>query len=785
MIEIRELLFHLRTESSSYLFCVNKSGHLEQVHYGARVETDDAEALSYRRTMPYGSQVMYEDGSDYCLDNVPLNWSGSGKGDFRQPPLEVVLPDGGFTTDFVYVKYEQVKGTVPLDGLPSACVGESEEVQSLVIELKEKVYPLRLQLIYTVFPESDVICRRAILINEGRKAVELRRFMSFLLDLPHRGYRMISLAGDWIDESARTERPVEPGLIVNQSVTGASSNRHNPGVILAAKGCGEDFGSAYGFNLVYSGNHYTAVERSSRDLVRVMAGINPLNFGWRLEAGGRFSSPEAVLSFSDRGLNGLSRNFHTFVLEHILRGPWQKKERPVLLNNWEAHFFDFTEKKLLKLARKAKELGVELFVLDDGWFGARDSDKAGLGDYRVNLRKLPSDLDGLSRSVHKMGLMFGLWFEPESVNPDSDLYRAHPEYAVAAPGRVPSLARNQLLLDLTRPDVRDYIVKEVSHILDTVEIDYVKWDMNRHMSEFFSAACVAGEFAHRYILGLYDILDRIFRPRPQILLESCSSGGNRFDLGMLCYSPQIWASDDTDPVERLRIQKGLSYFYPPVTMGAHVSLAPHQQTLRETPLSTRFNVAAFGAFGYELDPAELSLAEQDEIKRQIVFYKQYRRLFQFGRFYRSDMLKSNKEQWTCVDEEKALAVTLFAQTQARAGESNDGLSVKGLCPDRRYRLETVPQSISIRRFGHLIRHAMPVKIKAKSPLFSLIDNRYKLDDGMFAVSAGGRALESGVCLNNQFIGTGYHKDLRLWGDFGSQLYLLRAEDDITESGEEK
>lgn len=784
MIEIRELLFHLRTAETSYLFCVNERGHIEQIHYGAPVETADAEALGYRRTIPYGAQVMYEEGGEYCLDNIPLNWSGSGKGDFRLPPLELTLPDGSFTTDFTYVRHELVEGTVPLEGLPSAIAGDAAETQSLIIELKEKVHPIRLQLIYTVFPESNVITRRSVLCNDGEEALEIRRFLSFMLDLPNHGYSMITLSGDWIDEAARTERTVGPGILVNQSATGASSNRHNPGVILAAEGCREDHGMAYGFNLLYSGNHYTAVEQSPRDLVRVAAGINPLNFRWRLGPGEHFSSPEAALTFSACGLNGLSHHFHDFVLEHVVRGPWRKKERPILLNNWEAHFFDFNEKKLLKLARSAKDFGVELFVLDDGWFGTRDNDLAGLGDYNVNFRKLPSDLDGLSRSVHKMGLKFGLWFEPESVNPDSDLYRAHPEYAITAPGREPSTGRHQLLLDLTRPEVRDYIVEHVTHILDNVEIDYVKWDMNRHMSEFFSATCPSGELAHRYILGLYEILERIFRPRSQILLESCSSGGNRFDLGMLCYSPQIWASDDTDPIERLRIQKGLSYFYPPVTMGAHVSLAPHQQTLRETPLSTRFNVSAFGAFGYELDPAELSSVEQDEIKRQIAFYKQHRRLFQFGRFYRADMLKSNKEQWTCVDEEQRQAVTLFAQTLTRAGESNDYLSVKGLCPKRRYRVESVPQILSIRRFGHLIKYAMPVKIKAKNPLFSVIDDRFKLDDGSFSVSASGAALAAGISLNNQFIGTGYHKDLRLWGDFGSQLYLLSAEGALQEGEEE-
>ena len=352
------------------------------------------------------------------------------------------------------------------------------------------------------------------------------------------------------------------------STTGDSSNRHNPGFILAAAGATETAGVACGFNLLYSGNHYGAVELHSHDLVRVALGINPHCFEWKLSNGGRFETPEAVMCLSTEGLNGLSQRFHEFVNAHVVRGDWRDRERPVVLNNWEAYFFRFTRGKLLKLARRAKKLGAEMFVLDDGWFAGRDSDNAGLGDYAVNRRKLPRGLSEFSRRIHRMGMMFGLWFEPEMVNPDSDLYRAHPDWALATPGKTPAMGRNQLVLDLTNPAVRDYIVTQVTHILDTCAIDYVKWDYNRHISDACSP-CLQnqGEFYHRYTLGLYDVLGRIFRPRPHILLESCSSGGNRFDLGMLCFSPQIWASDDTDPIERLAIQGGLSLLYPLSSMG--------------------------------------------------------------------------------------------------------------------------------------------------------------------------------------------------------------------------
>lgn len=774
----KDRTFLLNTENSSYLLMVNEHGHIEQLHYGTPVRLEDAQALRYKRTMPYGSEVMYAPEDDsYCLDNVPLNWSGIGKGDFRLPPLELQMPDGSYVSDFVFERFELREGVYPVVTLPCAYDESGKGAETLVLTLRDEVYDIGLELVYTVYAKENVITRRAMLTNGETQPLVLRRMMSLLIDLPNQNFKLITLDGDWIAEANRHDRKLQPGCFVNQSTTGSSSNRHNPGVLLAEERASEDTGVVYGFNLMYSGNHYTAVERSPRDMVRVISGINPLCFSWTLQKGERFETPEAVMTFSDRGFNGLSHNFHAFVNEHVVRGDWKGRERPVLLNNWEAHFFQFTRRKLLRLARRAKKLGVELFVLDDGWFGARNDDKAGLGDYTVNRKKLPDGIEGLAKRVTKMGLRFGLWFEPESVNPDSELYRAHPEYAVKLPKREPSLGRNQLLLDLTNPAVRDYIVENVSGILDRAEISYVKWDMNRHMSDVFSEHCAPGEFFHRYILGLYEVLERIFRPRPHILLESCSSGGNRFDLGMLCYSPQIWASDDTDPIERLRIQKGLSYFYPPSTMGAHVSQAPHQQTLRATPLSTRFNVAAFGAFGYELDLGELSPVEKRQVKAQIAFYKQHRRTFQFGNFYRYDAKDDNKETFLSVSHDQSEAVLAFVQTLVRAGESNDLLSVKGLDLNRTYTLETVPQKVAVSRFGGLVKHISPVKLRPDGFILRTVNRYYALNDGGLSFTASGAALQSGVGLNNQFIGTGYHGGLRLWGDFGSQMYSLRLLND--------
>ncbi len=755
---------------------VNEHGHIEQLHYGPPVGLGDGEALRCKRTMPYGSQVMYTpDDETYCLDNVPLNWSGLGKGDYRVTPLEMLLPDGSYTSDFVFAGFELRGGACPAQTLPCA-YAEEGDAETLILRLRDRVCQISLELIYTVYAKENIITRRAVLTNGEEKPLVLRRMMSMLIDLPDRDFKLVTLNGDWISEANRHDRALMPGCFVNESTTGGTSNRHNPGVMLAEGAAGEDCGAVYGFNLVYSGNHYTAVERSSHDLVRVISGINPLCFNWTLGKGEHFETPEAVMTFSNRGFNGMSRNFHDFVNGHIVRGDWKGRERPVLLNSWESHFFKFTRRGLLRLARRGARLGAELFVLDDGWFGARDSDRAGLGDYDVNRKKLPGGLEGLAGSLKKLGLGFGLWFEPESVNPDSDLYRAHPDYAVRLPGREPSLGRSQLLLDLVNPAVRDYIVEQVTRILDSVGISYVKWDMNRHMSDVFSPHCPAGEFCHRYILGLYEVLERIFRPRPHILLESCSSGGNRFDLGMLCYSPQIWASDDTDPIERLRIQRGLSYFYPLSAMGAHVSQSPHQQTLRATPLSTRFNVAAFGALGYELDPGELSPVEKKQVRDQIAFYKKHRRLFQFGDFYRYDTPDGRRETFLCVSRDRSEAVLALVQTLARAGESGDLLAVKGLDGDGTYRLETVPQKVAISRFGGLIRHISPVRLRADGFLLRAVNRRWALSDGALTLTAGGAALASGVGLNNQFIGTGYHSALRLWGDFGSQMYTVRRLD---------
>ncbi len=769
-IEVRQQTFLLKTRNTSYLMVANKFGHLEQIHYGEKVLIDDLEALRYKHTIPYGSAIIYQESeSSYSLDNLLLNWSGTGRGDYRESPLELEFADGSQTSDFKYQSYQLIQGTYSCPDLPTA---QGNPAESLILEFKEASRPLSLKLIFTVFPDQDVICRRAILENLGQEDVSIYKFMSCMLDLPKNDYVLLHLAGDWNAECQVCKEKLGSARLVISSSTGSSSNRANPAWALAESGANQDHGQVIGCNLIYSGNHYSSISRSNHDLVRLVTGISPENFHWNLKAGQEFTTPEAVISFSKQGYNGLAQNMHGFVKNHIIPGYWQEKPRPIVLNSWEAYHFKFTESSILKLAKEASKLGIELFVLDDGWFGQRNDDKAGLGDYDVNRKKLPGGLKTLAEKLQKLDLDFGLWFEPEAVNPDSKLYRSHPEYAIKPPDRDPVLGRNQLLLDLTREDVQDYIVAEITKILDSAPIRYVKWDMNRHLADLFSQTCRSGEFVHRYYLALYKILHRIFDSRPEILLEMCSSGGNRFDLGMLAFAPQIWASDNTDPIDRLAIQEGLSYFYPQSAISCHVSAAPHSSTLRKTRLSTRFNIAAFGVLGYELDLGKLNKLEKASIKEQILFYKEYREIFQQGRFFRYDLPAQNQTSWSVVSPDSSRALVVLAQGQSKAGPSADWLKVKGLDPGKLYRLDNFKQKLSVSEFGSLLDYVLPVSLRADGLILTLANRYYALDDGMLSLKASGSALASGICLESQFIGTGYQPELRMWGDYGSQIYII-------------
>ncbi len=744
MIQHSNGVFLLKNQEFSYLFRVDKYGMLQHLHFGAPVEIADAEGFSCRPGPGWGSNVLLEDGDPgSCPDVLPLEWSGSGRGDYRESPLEI-----GSATDLRYVNYKLLDGPASMAcGLPQA----RGDCETLEIILEQP--GLRLKLYYSLF--ETALIRRTVAQNTGAADLALHKLMSFSLDL-HGDYTMTSFHGGWSAEMGRQDNRVGGAKIVNESLTGASSNRHNPGFMLWEAGATEAAGTVYGFNLIYSGNHYAAAQRAQTGLTRVMQGINPSNFSKKLGPGELFETPEAVLCWSDSGFGGLSRRMHQFVNDHIVPAYWRGRPRPVLYNSWEGCIFDFNQRRLLDLANRAKDLGCELFVLDDGWFGQRNNDHCSLGDYTVNTKKLPEGMEGLAKKITEKGLQFGLWFEPESVSPDSDLYRAHPDWALTDAHK-PVLGRHQLLLDLTKQEVRDYIVSSVCGILDSAAISYVKWDMNRH-------SVALGAKAHDYILGLYEILGRIFGPRPQILLESCSSGGNRFDLGMLCYGPQVWCSDDTDPIERLTIQGNLSYLYPQSTFGAHVSAAPHAQTLRSTPLSTRGNVSFFGCLGYELDLKNLLPVEVAEIQAQTGFYQQYRELFQFGQFTRTAL------GWQVSDGNRAIAGVFHKLVPA--GPGYEKLRVSGLDPKKRYRLHSLEQKIRVGQFGNLLKHVVPMSLNPHGLVVNTVDAHYALADGGEDMTVSGAALAAGVMLKPLFRGTGYTTEQRNQGDFGSNVYVI-------------
>ncbi len=737
-------IFLLKNEAFSYLFRVNQYGLPEHLHFGTPVELADAAAFGVIPGPGWGSNIVLDDSDpNSCPDFIPLEWSGSGRGDYRESPLEM-----DEATDLRYVNFNILEGPVPMQTtLPQAKGG----CETLEIILEQP--GLRLKLLYSLF--ETALVRRTVLENTGETEKTLHKCMSFSLDLPGR-FTMTAFHGGWSAEMRRHDNRVGGAKVVNESLTGASSNRHNPGFLLWEEDATEGAGTVYGFNLIYSGNHYAAAQQAQTGLTRVMQGINPSNFARTLAPGEVFETPEAVLCWSNEGFGGLSARMHKFVNEHIVPEYWRYRERPVLYNSWEGCVFDFNQRRLLDLANRAKELGCELFVLDDGWFGVRNNDHCSLGDYNVNLKKLPEGMSGLAKRIAQKGLQFGLWFEPESVSPDSDLYRAHPDWALTDAFQ-PVLGRHQLLLDLTKQEVRDYIVDSVTGILDNADITYVKWDMNRH-------SVAVGARAHDYILGLYEVLDRIFTPRPHILLESCSSGGNRFDLGMLCYSPQVWCSDDTDPIERLTIQGNLSYLYPQSTFGAHVSAAPHAQTLRATPLSTRGNVSFFGCLGYELDLKHLLPVEIAEIKKQTAFYKKYRNLFQYGRFTRT------KLGWQVSDGHMAIAGVFHELVHA--GPAYEYLRVPGLEKEKTYRICSLEQKIRVGQFGNLLKHVVPFSVNPHGLIVNAADARYAMPDGGEDKQATGAALASGIPLKPMFRGSGYSMDQRNQGDFGSNIYII-------------
>ncbi len=624
-------IFKLDTKDSTYAMMVFQQGYLVHLYYGAKLPDANLQHLMYRGWFDSLSpQAPGVEDPMFSADISPMEYPSGGAGDFRISAISIRGPQGNTVTDMRYVSHKICKGKPSLPGLPATFAKENE-AETLEIELADAVTGAKAFLLYTVFEDYGAMTRSVRIENGGNAPVELERVYSACLDLPTMDLDMVHLYGKWAKENTTVRHPLQHGIQSIHSKRGMTGPNHNPFVALPRRNATEEVGEVYGMNFVYSGNFAIDIEVDTRGCPRVLMGINPEEFRWKLEPGETFTAPEAVMVYSGHGLGGMSRTFHHFYLDHLMRSEWTKKKRPLLINSWEAAYFDFDGDKLVEFAKNAKELGIEMLVMDDGWFGKRSDDFRALGDWSVNEEKLGGSLSQLIRRVNDLGVKFGVWYEPEMINPDSDLYRAHPDWAVCAPGRGKSLSRHQCVLDMTRKDVRDNIFQQMYSVISQNNIEYIKWDCNRHITEAASAALPAdrqGEFFHRYVLGVYDLMDRITTAFPHILLENCSSGGGRFDAGMMYYSPQIWASDNTDPIERLSIQFGASLCYPVASMGAHVSANPR------TGIKTRGDVALCGTFGYELDPGKLTDEEKEIVRRQVQDYHKYYDLIHYGDFYR-------------------------------------------------------------------------------------------------------------------------------------------------------
>ncbi len=699
-------VFHLKNKKMSYVMQVVRGRYLLHRYWGRPIrEFRDGRAFQAIDRAFSPQPGDYENERTFSLDVLPQEYPACGHLDYRTPAYEVKLADGTTTTELRYDSYEIRQGKPPLAGLPAA-YAENQEAETLVIRLRDLAGNIAAELSYTIFASLPVLARSARLENISGKALALTGAASFALDFPDHDFDRLSLYGGHAAERSLERVRLMRGIQENSSRRGASSHQQSPFLALARPDTGETSGEIYGFSLVWSGEFSFRTEVEQFGTVRVVGGINPQGFSWQLEPGESFQTPEAWLVYSHEGMNGMSQSFHELVRHHIVRGKYCDALRPILVNNWEATYFDFDDEKMDRLAETAKELGIELLVLDDGWFGKRNDDNSSLGDWQVITAKLKKGLKGVADSAHKRGLKFGLWFEPEMVSVDSDLYRAHPDWALQAPAYPLTYGRHQLVLDLSRQEVRDYVVESVSRILRENPIDYVKWDFNRHITDAFSAKLPAerqGEVRTRFVLGLYEVLERITQSFPEVLFESCSGGGGRFDAGMLYYMPQTWTSDDTDAVQRLSIQSGTSLVFPPITMGAHVSVVPNHQVGRVTSLQMRGLCAMMGDFGYELDITKFTAEERQEVKAQIELYKKIRPTLQLGSFHR--LLTpfagtKNETAWQFISSDGSQVVLMYFKTLAEPASPLRLLKLTELDPEAEYKLtEYLPAQRTSMDFG--------------------------------------------------------------------------------------
>ncbi|MBQ8214141.1 MAG: alpha-galactosidase [Clostridia bacterium] len=709
-------VFTLQTANSTYQMKISEHGHLLHLYYGNRISDDDVSYLIPQVVRSHESNPA-EAGEDrvYSLCAYPQEFSSNDAGDYRVPSIELINPDGSYAFVGKYQSHTIYHGKYCLSTLPTLFAGENDNADTLEIVLEDLITNVSVKLLYGVFFDQDVITRSAILYNGSEGELRLQRLMSASLDFMTGDYDMIEFFGHHYLERQTNRHPLTHGINEIGSFRGASGHFHNPFAILCDRNTDEDHGNAYGFCLMYSGNFVFEAEVDGYSQTRVAMGIHPKQFEFRLAKGESFEAPEVVMAYSSKGLSALSHRYHDIFRENACKSKFVHGDRPILINSWEPFYFHFDSEKLLQTAKSAKAFGVDMLVLDDGWFGTRNDGTSGLGDWVANEQKLPGGIPALAEKIHQMGMKFGLWFEPEMVNEDSDLYRTHPDWVLRVPNRAPSRSRHQLCLDLSRPDVCEYIINAVNAVLDKGGVDYVKWDYNRYVCDVYSqyyAADRQGEIYHRYILGLYNILDGIVKTHPHILFEGCSGGGGRFDGAMLTYFPQIWCSDNTDAPSRLTIQYGTSFAYPVCTMGAHVSACPAKKTQRTVPFKTRAITAMHGTFGYELDPTKMSENEIAECAEYTAFYQKHRDLIAYGNYYRLSSPYDDQifTAWQFVSKDKKESLVCAVTQDISILDRNCYIHLRGLEPDCLYSIQQTGQTLSsaaLQNIGILLPHTQP------------------------------------------------------------------------------
>lgn len=676
-------IFTLTTAHTTYQMQADAQGYLLHLYYGARTAGEMDYLLNYGDRGFSGNPNSAGSDRTYSLDALPQEYPSLGTGDFRNYALNIENADGSQCCNPVYITHEIAAGKYTLKGLPFVRA-EENEAETLKIILEDPVTKVELHLLYGVLKKEDIITRSVIIKNAGKAPVTVKKAQSACLDFLHGDYDLIKFYGRHAMERNMERMPVSHESTRIGSRRGTSSHQYNPGVILAGKNTNEDSGSCYGMLFVYSGNFLVEAEKDQYDQTRIQMGLTDELFAYPLEAGAEFIAPEVILSYTNKGLSRLSQQYHHCIMNHICQGKYVHANRPVLINSWEAAYFDFTGDTIVELAKEAKALGIDMVVMDDGWFGKRNDDNSSLGDWYVNEEKLGGTLTKLIERVNAEGVKFGIWIEPEMVSEDSDLYREHPEWAITIPGRKPVRSRNQLVLDFSRKEVRDEIFKRICAVLDQGNVEYIKWDMNRSLADIY-----APNVTYDYVLGVYDFLEKLTNRYPDILIEGCSGGGGRFDAGMLYYTPQIWCSDNTDAINRTRIQYGTSFFYPVAAMGSHVSAVPNHQTGRVTSMHTRGVAAMSGTFGYELNPALLNAKEKAEIRAQLAQYREYQELIREGDYYRlSNPFQDNFAAWMVVSDDRSKALVSVIRLTAEANPPAAYVTLKGMEEDAFYREKT-------------------------------------------------------------------------------------------------